>query len=95
MSHIPIKNSTLAEANKCDYMIESRVRQIAEANGVNNSYELQKALGIAPTVAVRLWRDNVTRFSKEILEKLCTTFSCQVGDLLVFTSAKKSKGQAK
>ncbi len=69
--------------------IKSKIKEVAEKNGVTSSYVLQKRLDVAPTVAVRLWRDKVTRFSVEILEKLCEEFNCQVGDLLVYTPAEK------
>jgi putative transcriptional regulator len=72
-----------------DDMIKSRVREVAEENGVKSSYELQHRIGLAPTVALRLWRDEVTRFSRETLEKLCREFDCQVGDLLVYVREKK------
>lgn len=65
-------------------MIETKVKEVAERNDIKSSYELQHALGVAPTVAVRLWRNEVTRFSLDILEKLCATFHCQPGDLLAY-----------
>ncbi len=69
--------------------IKSKIKEVAEKNGITSSYYLQQKLGVAPTVAVRLWRDEVTRFSVEILEKLCEEFNCQVGDLLVYMPAEK------
>lgn len=70
-------------------MIQSRIREVAEAHGVTSSYVLQNTLGVAPTVAARLWQGKVTRFSVETLNKLCAAFSCQVGDLLVYVPDKK------
>lgn len=72
-------------------MIEARVRQTAEARGIKSSYQLQRALGVSPTVALRLWRSEVTRFSVETLDKLCSALECQPGDLLVHVPDKKSK----
>jgi DNA-binding Xre family transcriptional regulator len=71
-------------------VIHSRVREVAESKGVRSSYALQHALDVAPTVALRLWRGQVTRYSLDTLNKLCTTFSCQPGDLLVFVPDKKA-----
>ncbi len=65
-------------------MIESRIKEIAASKGIRSSYGLQKALGIAPSNALRLWDGKVTRFSVEILDKLCETFGVSVGDLLVY-----------
>jgi putative transcriptional regulator len=70
-------------------MIKSKVREVAEANGVKSSYALQHTLGVAPTVATRLWQDKVTRFSTDVLSRLCAAFNCQVGDLLVYVPDKK------
>jgi putative transcriptional regulator len=64
--------------------IKSKVRELAEKEGIKSSYGLQKHLEVAPTVAVNLWNDDVTRFSVETLELLCYKFSCDVGDILVF-----------
>ena len=72
-----------------DGMIESKIKEVAEAKGVKSSYELQHALGVAPTVALRLWRGEVTRFSTETLDKLCNAFKCGVGDLLVYVPNEK------
>ncbi len=65
-------------------MIESRIKEIAVSRGIRSSYGLQKALGIAPSNALRLWEGKVTRFSVEILDKLCESFGVSVGDLLVY-----------
>ena len=70
-------------------MIETRVREVAEGRGIKSSYELQHALDVVPTVALRLWRGQVTRFSLDTLDKLCTALSCQPGDLLIHVSDKK------
>ncbi len=80
-------------------MIEAKVRETAEGRGIKSSYELQHALGVAPTVALRLWRDEVTRFSVETLDKLCSALDCQPGDLLIYVPntnrATKSGEKAK
>jgi putative transcriptional regulator len=70
-------------------MIDTRVRQTAEARGIKSAYELQKALDLSPTVALRLWRGEVTRYSVETLDKLCAALECQTGDLLVYVPEKK------
>jgi putative transcriptional regulator len=80
------------ESPKNKSKIKSKVRSVAEKNGLTSSYYLQKHLDVAPTVAVNLWNDDVTRFSVEILELLCEKFNCDVADLLVYTSdTKRSK----
>jgi DNA-binding Xre family transcriptional regulator len=62
---------------------------VAESRGIKSSYELQHALGVTPTVAIRLWRGQVTRFSVGTLDKLCSALSCQPGDLLLYVIDRK------
>ncbi len=72
--------------------IKSKVRELAEKQHIKSSYGLQKYLNVAPTVAVNLWNDDVTRFSVETLELLCKMFFCNVGDILVYEpNARRSK----
>jgi excisionase family DNA binding protein len=72
--------------------IKSRVRELAEKEGIKSSYGLQKHLDVAPTVAVNLWNDDVTRFSVETLQLLCEKLMCEVGELLVYEpNARRSK----
>lgn len=67
--------------------IKSKIKEVAERNDVKSAYQLQKVMGLlSPTVALRLWNNEVTRFSVEILENLCEKFNCEVGDLLVYES---------
>ena len=82
-------------------MIASQIRAVAESRGLTSSYQLQHAIDVAPTVALRLWRNEVTRFSLETLNKLCEVLECQPGDLLVYESEspqviplKRSSGKA-
>jgi excisionase family DNA binding protein len=72
--------------------IKSKVRELAKKQGITSSYGLMKRLNVAPTVAVNLWNDDVTRFSVETLQLLCEKLMCEVGELLVYESnAKRSK----
>jgi excisionase family DNA binding protein len=72
--------------------IKSKVRELAEKQGITSSYGLMKRLNVAPTVAVNLWNDDVTRFSVETLELLCEKLMCEVGELLVYApNVKRSK----
>ncbi len=64
-------------------MIESRIRQVAEARGLTTAYQLQVALGVVPTVAARLWKAEFTRISLDTLDKLCATLDCEPNDILV------------
>jgi DNA-binding Xre family transcriptional regulator len=76
-------------------MVVSRVREVAEARGIRSSYELQNIAKLAPTMAVRLWRGEVTRFSVETLDKLCVALRAEVGELLVHVPAGEREGSDK
>jgi DNA-binding Xre family transcriptional regulator len=80
------------ENPKNESKIKSKVRELAKKQGITSSYGLMKRLNVAPTVAVNLWNDDVTRFSVETLQLLCEKLMCEVGELLVYESnAKRSK----
>jgi excisionase family DNA binding protein len=80
------------ENPKNESKIKSKIRELAEKQGITSSYGLMKRLNVAPTVAVNLWNDDVTRFSVETLQLLCEKLMCEVGELLVYEpNAKRSK----
>jgi DNA-binding Xre family transcriptional regulator len=79
------------EQPKNQSKIKSKVRELAERQGIKSSYGLQKRLNVAPTVAVNLWNDDVTRFSVETLQLLCEKLLCDVGDLLVYVPNARRK----
>ena len=70
-------------------MIRARIREIAEANGIPNAYQLGIRVGVAPNVSSRLWKDDFTQIGKVTLDKLCAAMNCQVGDLLVYEPGPK------
>jgi DNA-binding Xre family transcriptional regulator len=75
-------------------MIETRIRELAEAKGITTAYQLQKAAGLSPSMAARLYRDEVEMIALRTIESLCGAFECEPGDL--FTSANgKPKARAK
>ena len=70
-------------------MIRSRIREVAEAKGVPNAYQLGVLIGVTPNVSARLWKDDFTQIGKVTLDKLCSALHCQVGDLLVYEPGTK------
>ena len=63
-------------------MIESRVRELAEAAGVKSAEELRRRVDVSRASAIRLWRGVAVVFHVETLDKLCEVLKCQPGDLL-------------
>jgi DNA-binding Xre family transcriptional regulator len=66
-------------------MIESKIREVAQARGIQTAYQLQVALDVFPSVAARLWKGEFTRISLETMDRLCTMFHCQPGKLFHHT----------
>lgn len=75
-------------------MIRAKVREIAEARGIPNAYQLGVVIGVTPNVSARLWKDEFTQIGKVTLDKLCSSFNCTVGDLLVYEPEKGSQRKA-
>jgi DNA-binding Xre family transcriptional regulator len=66
-----------------------KIRQVAEANGINNAHQLQIALSVAPMVARRLWQGKLTKFDLGTMERLCERFNCQPNDLMEYEPEQK------
>lgn len=76
-------------------MIRAKIKEIAEARGVPNAYQLGVLIGVTPNVSARLWKDDFTQIGKVTLDKLCTAFGCGVGDLLVYEPKRNLKSAKK
>ena len=70
-------------------MIKARIREMAEAKGVPNAYQLGELIGVTPNVSARLWKDSFKQIGRVTLEKLCSALGCNVGDLLVYEPESK------
>jgi putative transcriptional regulator len=66
-------------------MIKPNIKEIAEKNGITTAYQLQKLIGIQPSLAAKWYRNDLKMIGFESLNTLCKAFNCQVGDLVVFT----------
>lgn len=76
-------------------MIKSKIKEIAEANGVSNAYQLGVLIGVTPNVSARLWKDDFSQIGKVTLDKLCLAFTCEVGDLLAYVPETKHSKKSK
>lgn len=72
-------------------MIRAKIKEVAEAKGVPNAYQLGVLIGVTPNVSARLWKDDFTQIGKVTLDKLCSALGCEIGDLLVYESEKGKK----
>jgi DNA-binding Xre family transcriptional regulator len=65
-------------------MISKHVREMAEKRGIEHAHALEKALGVSPTVASKLWKGEFEMIGLGTLDKLCRVLKCQVGSLLKY-----------
>jgi DNA-binding Xre family transcriptional regulator len=76
-------------------MIVVNIKRLAEARGITNAYQLQKALEVQPSVAARLWKGEFTKISLDTLNKLCRLMNCQPDKLLRYEPDKENRSKAK
>jgi len=59
-------------------MIEVTIRERAQKCGIENAYQLQKAMNVSPTLAARLWSGEFEMIGvKTTLDSLCRVLRCQ------------------
>jgi DNA-binding Xre family transcriptional regulator len=68
-----------------------KIREVAEANGVKNAYQLQKKANLAPTTAARLFSNEISQITIDALEKLCAAFKCDAGKFFVREKTPRRK----
>ena len=69
-------------------MIVVTIRERAEKHGITTAYQLQKAMGISPTIAARLWRGDFDKIGIGTLDRLCRVLRCQPDKLLHYVADK-------
>jgi DNA-binding Xre family transcriptional regulator len=69
-------------------MIEMRIRELAKAKGIMTAYQLQKAAGLSPSMAARLFRNEVEMIALRTIESLCKAFECQPSELFRIINGK-------
>ena len=72
-------------------MIKPMIQQVARKKGIKNAFGLQKALGISPTVATKLWEGDFSMIGLNTLDKLCGCLDCYVGELLKYEPPSKEE----
>ena len=64
-------------------MIEVLIKERAQKCGIENAYQLQKAMEVSPTLAARLWRGDFEMIGvQDTLDNLCRVLRCQPDKLL-------------
>jgi DNA-binding Xre family transcriptional regulator len=72
-------------------MITVTIREMAEKRGYQTAYALQKAMNVPPSMAARLWSNELKMIGMDTLDRLCTTLECEPNDVLRFKAKKGSK----
>jgi excisionase family DNA binding protein len=71
-------------------MIKVKIKEIAEKNGVTTAYQLQKKLGIQPSLAAKWYRNDLKMIGFESLNSLCSAFNCTPNDILIYVAGNES-----
>jgi DNA-binding Xre family transcriptional regulator len=71
-------------------MIHCTLKQVVKKRGWS-LYRLAKEADISYPTALSLYHNRSRMFSAPVLEKLCRTLRCQVGDLLVCQPKRKNR----
>jgi DNA-binding Xre family transcriptional regulator len=66
-------------------MIKPNIKQIAEKNGITTAYQLQKLLGIQPSLAAKWYKNDLKMIGFDSLNTLCKAFNCSPSDLVIYT----------
>ncbi len=67
-------------------MIKTRIKEMAAKRGIITAYQLQKATELPPSMAARLFRDEVDMIALRTLDRLCSVLKCKPNDLLKYES---------
>ena len=70
-------------------MIEITIKERAAKYGITNAHQLQKAMGISPTIAARLWREDFKKIGVDTLDGLCRVLRCQPDKLFKYMPDKE------
>ncbi len=66
-------------------MIVVTIRERAQKCGIENAYQLQKAMDVSPTLAARLWRGDFKMIGvADTLNNLCRVLRCQPDKLFKY-----------
>ncbi|OLE54578.1 MAG: hypothetical protein AUG51_07795 [Acidobacteria bacterium 13_1_20CM_3_53_8] len=72
-------------------MVKLTIREAAEARGITNAYQLQKAMDVKPGMAARLWKGETEMIALKTLDRLCEALGCELTDLLVRVSNRRAR----
>lgn len=65
-------------------MIKTRIQQLCEENDIKTAYQLQKAAELSPSMASRLFKDDVEMIALRTIESLCNALKCEPKDIFEY-----------
>jgi DNA-binding Xre family transcriptional regulator len=71
-------------------MIKVNIKEIAEKNGITTAYQLQKKLGIQPSLAAKWYKNDLKMIGFDSLNTLCKAFKCLPSDILIYVADAES-----
>jgi DNA-binding Xre family transcriptional regulator len=67
-------------------MIKIKIKEIAQKNKITTAYQLQKKLGIQPSLAAKWYRNDLKMIGFDSLNTLCKAFNCLPSDILIYVA---------
>jgi DNA-binding Xre family transcriptional regulator len=67
-------------------MITTHINEIAQARGIKTAYQLMKKLEISPSMAARLYKDDVKMIDLDTLDRLCRILNTTPAKILRYES---------
>ncbi len=71
-------------------MVKLRVREIAEAQGLN-AHSLSVKTGIAYSTITDVWHDRVRRIDKKTIDRLCRALNTTPGELFAYDPSEEEE----
>lgn len=65
-------------------VIKFHIKELAEKRGITTAYQLRLAMGVSPTLASRLWKEEFAKIGVGTLDRLCHALKCKPGRLITF-----------
>lgn len=76
-------------------MVKTRIGELARAAGYEKPHHFQRASGLAPATAYRLYNDEAQGIDLATIDFLCGFFGCGPGDLFVLTTVEAKSRTAR
>jgi DNA-binding Xre family transcriptional regulator len=73
--------------------MKTKINELCQKAGITTAYQLQKATGLSPSQAARLYKDEVEGISLTVLGKLCETLGTDPNEILGYEPPKSAKGE--